>query len=40
MLEMVLIMFCLGTTLVAITVVVFEWRALIGYWRDARRRHP
>ncbi|MBB4427980.1 hypothetical protein GGD66_006566 [Bradyrhizobium sp. CIR48] len=40
MLEMILIMSGLGTALVAIVVVVFEWRALVGFWRASRRRHP
>ncbi|MGY4428270.1 hypothetical protein ACVWWO_000747 [Bradyrhizobium sp. F1.13.1] len=31
MLEMILIMSGLGTTLIGIIVVVFEWRALVGF---------
>ena len=36
MLEMLLIMTCIGTALLGSTIIVFEWRALGGYWRDSR----
>jgi hypothetical protein len=40
MLEMVLIMSGVGTALIALMIAVFEWRALIGYWRASWRRLP
>jgi hypothetical protein len=36
MVEMILIMSGLGTALIGIVVIVFEWRALVGYWRLKR----
>ncbi len=38
MLEMILIMAVIGTGLVGGTVVVFEWRALAGYWHLKTKR--
>ncbi|SFQ20286.1 hypothetical protein SAMN05216330_1197 [Bradyrhizobium sp. Ghvi] len=40
MLEMILIITGLGTALVGSIIVVFEWRALVGYWRGSRGKHP
>ncbi|MET4170834.1 hypothetical protein ABIB99_001916 [Bradyrhizobium sp. LA6.1] len=37
MLEMVLIMSALGTALIGTIMIVYEWRALVGYWRLKRR---
>ncbi|MGY4596353.1 hypothetical protein ACVWXL_004099 [Bradyrhizobium sp. GM22.5] len=37
MLGIVLIMSGIGTALISIIVVVFEWRAMVGYWRVKRR---
>lgn len=37
MLEMVLIMSGIGTALIAALIVVFEWRAVVGYWRILRK---
>jgi hypothetical protein len=37
MLQMILIMAGLGTALIATIVILFEWRALVGYWRLKRR---
>ena len=37
MLEMLLVMSGVGTALIASIVIVFEWRALVGYWRISRR---
>lgn len=33
MLAMILLMSTLGVVTIAVVVVVFEWRALIGFWR-------
>lgn len=33
MLEMILIMAIVGTALIGGTVMLFEWRALVGYWQ-------
>lgn len=38
MLEMILIMAIIGTVLIGGTVVVFEWRALVGCWPLKTRR--
>ena len=38
MLEMILIITGLGTALVGSIIVVFEWRALVGYWRGSRNQ--
>lgn len=37
MLEMILPMSGIGTAIIGVTINVFEWRALIGYWRLKRR---
>lgn len=37
MLQMILIMSGLGTALIGIIVIIFEWRALVGHWRLKRR---
>ncbi|MET4174790.1 protein-S-isoprenylcysteine O-methyltransferase Ste14 [Bradyrhizobium sp. LA6.1] len=39
MLQTILIMAGLGTALIGIIVIVFEWRALGGYW-SLKRRPP
>jgi hypothetical protein len=33
---MILIMTGIGTVLIGSIIVVFEWRALVGYWRNKR----
>ncbi|MET4038276.1 hypothetical protein ABIB94_009395 [Bradyrhizobium sp. JR7.2] len=38
-LQMILIMSGIGTALIGIIVIVFEWRALGGYW-SLKRRPP
>jgi hypothetical protein len=41
MLEMLLIMTGVGATAtIAIVVAGLEWRALFGYWRGSRGKHP
>jgi hypothetical protein len=37
MLQMIFIMTGIGTGLIAAIVIVFEWRALVGFWRMSRR---
>lgn len=38
MLEMTLIMAVIGTALIGGTVIIFEWRALVGYWHLRTKR--
>ena len=37
MLEVILLMSGIGTAIIGVTISVFEWRALVGYWRLKRR---
>ncbi|WPM83737.1 hypothetical protein ML401_38860 [Bradyrhizobium sp. 62B] len=39
MLGMILLMSLLGTSMIAVVVVIFEWRALVGYWRTPKIPH-
>jgi hypothetical protein len=38
MLGMILIMALVGTVLIGGTVIIFEWRALVGYWHLKAKR--
>ncbi|WP_270164068.1 hypothetical protein [Bradyrhizobium xenonodulans] len=40
MLEMILLMSGLGTALLGSIIIVFEWRALVGFWRGSKGKHP
>jgi hypothetical protein len=40
MLEMILIISGIATALLGSIILVFEWRALVGYWRGSRGHHP